>query len=119
MEIGSWNEVTLKHESFGPGYLSRTDDAAVGIIVLRPGDTYRNHLHPRAENSFLTLEGEVELWLDQTHRLVLRAGDFVRCEPGEAHYFRNMGRAIWRAVFVRCPYDRDDSRDVPWEPPAS
>jgi quercetin dioxygenase-like cupin family protein len=117
LEISTIDDIELKHGEFGPGYLSRTGDAAIGLLVLRPGDTYRNHIHPQAENSFLVTAGTAELWIDGTRRIEMAPGTFVRCDAGEAHYFRNLGSEVWRAVFVRCPYDPDDTVDVPWEPP--
>ena len=37
--------------------LSRGPFCDLGVILLRPGDDYRNHYHAHSENSFFTLEG--------------------------------------------------------------
>jgi quercetin dioxygenase-like cupin family protein len=109
-------DITYKHGTHGPGYLSRGPLCGVGVILLRPGDDYRNHYHAHSENDFYTLEGEVTLWLDCRDRFTLRAGDFHRCDPLEMHYFVNEGAATWRALFVRVPFDPADTIVVPWTP---
>jgi quercetin dioxygenase-like cupin family protein len=109
-------DLTYKHGTHGPGYLARGPSCDVGVIVLRPGDDYRNHYHARSENAFFTLEGEVTLWSDGREAFTLREGDFHRCDPLEMHYFVNEGAATWRALFVRVPYDPTDTIVVPWLP---
>jgi quercetin dioxygenase-like cupin family protein len=110
------SNLTFKHGTHGPGYLARGPHADVGVIQLGPGDDYRNHYHAHSENAFFTLEGEVTLWSDCRERFVLAPGDFHRCDPGEMHYFVNDGSAVWRALFIRAPYDPTDTIVVPWLP---
>jgi quercetin dioxygenase-like cupin family protein len=109
-------DLSFKHGTYGPGYLARGPHVDVGVIQLRPGDDYRNHYHARSENSFLTLEGTATLWSECRDRYDLAAGDFHRCDPGEMHYFVNDGTTVWRAVFIRAPYDPEDTIVVPWVP---
>lgn len=109
-------DITFKHGTHGPGYLARGPLCDVGVIQLRPGDDYRNHYHARSENAFYTLEGEVTLWSDCRESFLLLPGDFHRCDPFEMHYFLNEGEVIWRAVFVRTPYDPADTVQVSWLP---
>jgi mannose-6-phosphate isomerase-like protein (cupin superfamily) len=116
MQRNRIDDLVYKHGTHGPGYLSRGPLCDVGVIVLRPGDDYRNHYHARSENSFCTIEGEVTLWSDCRERFTLRAGDFHRCDPLEMHYFRNEGEVVWRALFVRVPFDPSDTIEVPWKP---
>jgi mannose-6-phosphate isomerase-like protein (cupin superfamily) len=101
---------------YGPAYLARGPRIDIGVILLRPGDEYRNHYHQHSENSFVTIEGEAVLWSDGRERFVLRPGDLHRCDPGEMHYLVNEGTVAWRAVFVRSPYDPADTVDVAWRP---
>jgi quercetin dioxygenase-like cupin family protein len=109
-------DLTFKHETHGPGYFARGPYADIGVIQLRPGDDYRNHYHDHSENAFYTLEGVVTLWTDSRDRFVLEPGDFHRCDPREMHYFVNEGDRLWRALFVRAPYDPSDTIVVPWRP---
>jgi quercetin dioxygenase-like cupin family protein len=109
-------DLVYKQGTHGPGYLARGPFCDVGVIVLRPGDDYRNHYHAHSENSFFTLEGEVTLWSDCRARFTLRTGDFHRCDPLEMHYFRNESESDWRAYFVRVPHDPSDTIVVPWTP---
>jgi quercetin dioxygenase-like cupin family protein len=109
-------ELSFKYGTHGPGYLVRGPFTDVGVIQLRPGDDYRNHYHAHSENAFLTLDGEVTLWSECRDRFVLGPGDFHRCDPGEMHYFVNESATLWRAVFIRAPYDPADTIVVPWLP---
>ena len=116
MQRTSIDRITFKHDTHGPGYLSRGPFCDIGILRLRAGDDYRNHYHAHSENSFFVIEGEVTLWSDCRERHTLRVGDFHRCDPLEMHYFRNESDAEFRAVFVRAPYDPSDTIVVPWVP---
>ena len=109
-------DVSFKHGTFGPGYLARGPLCDIGVLRLRPGDDYRNHYHARSENAFFAIEGEVTLWSDCRERFTLRTGDFHRSDPLEMHYFVNESEGVFRAVFVRVPYDPSDTIEVPWKP---
>lgn len=109
-------DVTFKHGTHGPGYLMRGPMCDMGVLQLRPGDDYRNHYHAHSENSFYVLEGQATLWIDGRTAYVLAPGDFHRCDPLEMHYFANDSADVFRAVFVRTPYDPADTIEVPWRP---
>lgn len=97
----------------GPKYLVRGPWCDIGVVVLKPGQEFRNHRHISASEAFLTLEGEVHLYLDgELHRL--GAGDLLRCDPNEAHYVVNHGDKDWKAVFIKAPHVAGDSH--PAEP---
>jgi mannose-6-phosphate isomerase-like protein (cupin superfamily) len=108
--------ITFKYDTHGPGYLARGPLSDVGVIQLRPGDDYRNHYHAHSENAFYVLEGEAVMWSECRERFLLRVGDFHRCDPGEMHYLVNEGDTVWRALFVRAPFDPTDTIAVPWLP---
>src|SRR5262245_47914249 len=116
MYRSSEQDLAFKYGDHGPGYLLRGPGADVGIIVLRPGDDYRNHYHAKSENVFLTLEGRVTLWSDCRSKLSLGPGELYRCDPGEMHYLVNEGTERWRAVFIRVPFDPSDTVPVEWRP---
>ena len=109
-------DAVLRFEDWGPGYLSQTDDAAFGVVVLRPGDEFANHLHEHHTESFVVIEGRAEFWIDRRKRVVLTVGDVLRAEPDEEHFVRKPFDGVFRAVFVKTPWVDGDKRDRPWTP---
>ena len=73
-------------------------------------------MYRSSENLFFTLDGEATLWSGCRERFTLRPGDLHRCDPGEMHYLVNEADAVWRALFVRAPYDPDDTVKLAWLP---
>lgn len=109
----------LRFGDWGPGYLSRSDDAAFGVIVLRPGDAFDNHLHEHHTETFIVLEGSAEVFIDRDAPVTISAGDLVRAEPREEHLLRNPFDRPFRAVFVKTPCVEGDKIDRPWSPDTS
>lgn len=107
---------SLRFGDWGPGYLDQSDDAAFGVIVLRPGDEFGNHIHEHHTESFVVLEGSAEIWIDRGAPSIVTAGDVLRAEPGEEHYVRNPFDAPFRAVFIKTPWVGGDKVDRPWTP---
>lgn len=99
----------------GPKYLVRGPQCDMGVVVLNPGQSFRNHRHKGACEVFYTLSGEVCLYLEGVLH-VLQEGDVLQCEPGEAHYLVNRGDVPWKGVFVKSPHLMNDSH--PAEPEA-
>ena len=112
------SQVEPRFGDWGPGYLAQHDDAAFGVVTLRPGDAFDNHLHNHHEESFLVLDGAIELWRNRSERLDLVQGDFVRCPAGVEHFLRNTGDTVARAFFVKAPGVASDKVDAPWVPSA-
>lgn len=109
-------EASLRFGDWGPGYLAQGDDAAFGVVVLRPGDEFANHLHEHHTESFVVIEGSAEIWLDRQAASVVSVGDVLRAEPGEEHFVRNPFDRTFRAVFVKTPWVDGDKVDRPWTP---
>ncbi|MGO2091899.1 MAG: cupin domain-containing protein [Microbacterium gubbeenense] len=109
-------DAELRFGDWGPAYLSKTDAAAFGTVVLRPGDAFDNHAHEHHTESFVAVEGEAEVWIDRTHRATLAAGEVLHAEPGEEHFLRNVSDRVFRAVFVKTPWVDGDKVDHPWQP---
>jgi quercetin dioxygenase-like cupin family protein len=109
-------DVQPRFGEWGPGYLVQSDDAAFGVVTLRPGDAFDNHFHEHHTETFLVLEGSAELWLDRDELLVLGPGDLVGCLPRVEHYLRNTGSAPFRALFVKSPGVSGDKVEAPWAP---
>lgn len=111
-------DASLRFGDWGPGYLSQDDDAAFGVVVLRPGDEFGNHLHEQHTESFIVLEGSAEIWIDREKRALVSAGDVLHAEPNEEHFVRNPFDVPFRAVFVKTPWVDGDKVDRPWTPSA-
>lgn len=115
-EVLSTGGAELRFGDWGPGYLARSDDAAFGVIVLRPGDAFDNHLHEHHTETFIVLEGTAEIWVDRDTPVTISAGDLVRAEPHEEHLLRNRSDRPFRAVFVKTPWVDGDKVDRTWTP---
>ena len=109
-------DAELRFGDWGPGYLVQHDDAMFGVVRLRPGDDFGNHLHERHTESFLVLEGEAEVWFERQERVVIRQGDFIAAPPNVEHYFRNVGVVPFVAFFTKAPGVAGDKIDRPWTP---
>ena len=109
-------DAELRFGSWGPGYLTRSDAAAFGTVVLRPGDEFGNHLHEHHTESFIVVEGEADIWFDRADPIRLTAGDLVSAPPGVEHYLRNSSGSDFRAVFVKTPWVDGDKIERPWQP---
>ncbi|QAB18762.1 cupin domain-containing protein [Leucobacter muris] len=116
MELTQTSKAEYRFGEYGPGYLLRGPRTDFGVVQLRPGDDASNHYHAQIEESFVVLEGTCTLWIDCERSYRLCAGDVVRCDPGEMHYFVNESDELFRALFVKAPYDPADGVQVPWVP---
>lgn len=106
----------LRFGDWGPGYLSTDAAAAFGVVVLRPGDTFANHLHEHHTESFVAIEGAAEFLIDRGEPVVVRAGDVLHARAHEEHLVRNPFGETFRAVFVKSPWVDGDKVDLPWTP---
>jgi len=109
-------EAPYRFGEFGPGYLMRGPKTDVGLVRLRPGDDASNHYHAQLEETFYVLEGTATCWIDCVEAFELGVGDVIRAEPGEMHYFVNNSDQVFKALFIKAPYDPDDGVQVPWTP---
>lgn len=116
MIIQSSLKAPYRFGDFGPGYVIRGPRTDFGVVLLRAGDDAGNHYHARIEETFIAVEGECTLWLDGREKFTIAAGDIFQMEPGDQHYFVNESEADFRAVFIKAPYDPEDSVQVPWTP---
>ncbi len=49
--------------------------------------------------------------------IVLKAGDYLQCAPGESHYFRNVSDKNFKSVFVKSIHSAEkDSVYIDWKP---
>jgi len=108
MHYTNENQHEYRFGDSGPKYLSRGPRTDFGVVTLQPGQEYQAHKHENIEEAFYTMEGEIHIYLNDVCH-VLKQGDYLRCDPGDVHYIINKGNVPWKAVFVKAPYDPDDS----------
>ena len=117
MHLTSENDHEYRFGSHGPKYLTDgSSNVDIGVVVITAGESHPCHKHTQQEESFLALEGECEVWVDGK-LVVLKRGDYLVCQEGEAHFFRNVSDGDFKAVFIKAPHlDFKDSVYVDWEP---
>jgi quercetin dioxygenase-like cupin family protein len=100
----------------GPKYLTKGERVDLGVVVITAGEKHPCHKHTKQEESFLALEGKCSVYVDG-EKIVLKAGDYLICEPDEAHYFTNESDSDFKAVFIKAPHlEFKDSVYIDWEP---
>ena len=110
------NEHQYRYGTHGPKYLSNGQNIDQGVVVITSGEKHPCHKHIKQEEAFLALEGECDVWVDG-ELVVLKAGDYLVCEPGDAHLFHNTGKDDFKAVFTKSPhFEEKDSVYIEWEP---
>lgn len=75
---------------------------AVVEAVVPPGSGPVAHAHPRADEAFFILEGELE-FLNQDRLFTAAAGDFVFVPRGTRHRFKNVSDTTARMIFLFTP----------------
>ncbi|HOO34222.1 MAG TPA: cupin domain-containing protein [Thermotogota bacterium] len=106
------NDKEYRFGDSGPKYLMRGPNVDFGIVRLKPGEGFPNHLHQVIEEDFFILEGEIEFRINGEKYAVLKKGDFIHVSPNNAHFLKNVGEVPAKAVFVKAPYDPNDKVDV-------
>ncbi len=116
MEIINEKDIEYRFDGVsGPKYLIRGPHVDIGMVVLMPGEDFNTHYHNKIEENFLTLEGSVDIYVDN-EKLTLKEGDIIQVPPQRNHFLKNNGTVPWKAVFVKAPYDPKDKVDVDWKP---
>lgn len=116
MYLTNENKHEYRFGDHGPKYLTRGENVDLGIVVITPNEEHPCHKHERQEESFLALEGECDVWVDGV-LVKLKAGDYLICEKGEAHYFNNTSDKNFKALFVKAPHLHEkDSVYIDWKP---
>ncbi len=110
----------LEHEyrfkTHGPKYLTKGPKVDIGVVVIGVGESHPCHKHEKQEESFFVLEGECAVYVDGK-RVIIKKGDYLQCEPGEAHMFINESDKPFKSVFIKAPHlEEKDSVYIDWEP---
>lgn len=116
MKLTNENEHEYRFGTHGPKYLGKGPHVDMGVVVIGVGEQHPCHKHERQEESFFVLEGECAVYLDGK-RLLLKKGDYLQCDLGESHLFKNESDAPFKAVFIKAPHlEEKDSVYIDWEP---
>ncbi len=116
MYLTNENEHNYRFGDHGQKYLTKGERVDLGVVVITPGEKHPCHKHVHQEESFLALEGECAVYVDGK-KVILKQGDYLICEPGEAHYFTNESDTDFKAVFIKAPHlEEKDSVYIDWEP---
>lgn len=100
----------------GPKYLTKGPKIDMGVVVITAGEEHPCHKHVKQEESFLVIEGECAVYVDG-EKVIIKEGDYLRCDPGEAHYFHNESEKDFKAMFIKAPYfEVKDSVYIEWKP---
>ena len=116
MEHTCCGDADYRFGDHGPAYLLRGPRTDIGVVLLRPGDDVVNHYHANVEESFYIIAGEGTLWVDCAERHTIRPGDVYQSPPGEMHYFSNASDTDFQMLFIKAPYDPQDTVPMPWVP---
>lgn len=116
MYLTNENEHEYRFGDYGPKYLTNGPRVDLGVVVITPGEIHPCHKHKTQEESFLVLEGECAVYIDG-ERVVIKKGDYLRCDPGEAHLFSNESEENFKAVFIKAAHtETKDSVYIDWKP---
>lgn len=75
-------------------------------MTIKPGYRCSEHYHPKKDETFYVIEGEVKLVVNGIeHRLGI--DDFFQIKPFDIHYFEAIGDKF--AMFIECSTYHDDN----------
>ena len=116
MKLTNENKHEYRFGDHGPKYLTKGDFVDMGVVVIGVGEEHPCHKHLHQEESFFVLEGECSVYVDGK-KVVIKKGDYLQCEPGEAHLFINESDKPFKSVFIKAPHSKEkDSVYIDWKP---
>jgi quercetin dioxygenase-like cupin family protein len=95
----------------GPKYFMRGPRMSFGVVVLKPGQDFKNHYHKQMEENFFVLEGQIDFYVND-EIVTCKQGEIVHVEPDETHYLKNNYDQSAKAVFMLAPYAENDKFEV-------
>ncbi len=111
MQLVKESEREYRFGDSGPKYLRKGPRLSAGVVVLLPGQDFKNHYHNIMEESFLVLEGKLDISIDgKVYKC--EPGDLITAEPGETHHLMNNSDSPMKAVFMLAPYQISDKEEV-------
>ena len=116
MKLTNEDEHEYRFGTHGPKYLTKGPKVDMGVVVIGAGEEHPCHKHERQEESFFVLEGQCAVYLDGK-RIVIKEGDYLQCDLGEAHMFINEFDKPFKSVFIKAPhFEEKDSTYIDWKP---
>ena len=96
--------------------LVNTERLLIGIKAFDPGEEFPNHVHSTTTETFIGVDGEVELWLDREERVFLTSGVTTSVPPGHEHYLRNVSGMPAVILYIKAPHRAQDVVLMGWVP---
>jgi len=116
MKLTNESENEYRFGTHGPKYLTKGPKVDMGVVVIGVGKEHPCHKHEFQEESFFVLEGQCAVYLDGK-RIVIKEGDYLQCDLGEAHMFINEFDKPFKSVFIKAPHlEKEDSVYIDWKP---
>jgi len=116
MILTNENEHEYRFGDNGPKYLGRGPFTDFGVVIIQAGQDFDTHKHTKQEEAFFVLEGRCDVYVDGKC-VPIKKGDYLQCEPNEAHYFKNSYDEEFKAVFIKAPHlSEKDSVYIDWRP---
>lgn len=95
-------------------WLARTEDVAVRVNTLAPGQATVWHFHTQVHDDVFALDGEIEVGLRDPEQVVrLRPGARQRIPPGRVHRVANRDPAAPARYLLVQATGRYDFNEVP------
>jgi DNA-binding transcriptional MerR regulator/quercetin dioxygenase-like cupin family protein len=91
------NEITIEQLAHGPVLME------VQLFTVQPGGSSEGGYTHKGEEFIYVLEGQLEVWLEDAERYVLRVGDCLYYPSSVEHRWRNSGRTPARLLWVNTP----------------
>ena len=116
MKLTNEKDHDYRYKTHGPKYLTKGPMVDMGVVVIGVGESHPCHKHEKQEESFFVLEGECAVYVDGK-RVIIKQGDYLQCNLGEAHMFINESDKEFKSVFIKAPHsDIKDSVYIDWTP---
>jgi DNA-binding transcriptional MerR regulator/quercetin dioxygenase-like cupin family protein len=93
------NEPGIEMELLAPGNALME----AHMFHLDPGTSSGGHYHHEGEEFVLVLKGEMEIWLDEVERFLLREGDCFYFSSMQTHRWSNPGKTKTSVLWVNTP----------------
>jgi quercetin dioxygenase-like cupin family protein len=95
----------------GPKYFMRGPRISCGVVILKPGQDFKNHYHRHMEENFFLLEGQLDFYIND-QLVTCKSGELMHVEPNETHYLINNYDEPAKAVFILAPYTDNDKVEI-------
>ncbi|MFA5607381.1 MAG: cupin domain-containing protein [Leucobacter sp.] len=84
--------------------------------TFEPGEVFPNHIHEILTETFVGVEGRVELWIDRSECVDILPGVVRSVEAHREHCLRNATDEPAVICYIKSPHLPDDRVARTWEP---